>query len=169
MIKAIVFAAALVGWSAAAQAQTELTAYADKDGYIDVQKLTCAQLANTFQEDADYLTVWYSGWYNGLAKKHARDHRAHHRHHAGAALGVRAGGVHPRHFGRAVPPVRRHRGGGHAPLHALSDPIGSDKALSPRSGSEESRNNNLTHRHSVCVAAVYFTNVTNIRYRRGTR
>ena len=44
--------------------------YADRDGYIDVQKLTCAQLANTFQEDADYLTVWYSGWYNGLGKKH---------------------------------------------------------------------------------------------------
>ncbi len=47
-----------------------LTAYADKNGYIDVQKLTCAQLANTFQEDADHLTTWYSGWYNGLAKKH---------------------------------------------------------------------------------------------------
>lgn len=39
-------------------------------GYIDVQKLTCAQLAGTFQEDADMLTAWYSGWYNGLAKKH---------------------------------------------------------------------------------------------------
>ena len=43
---------------------------ADANGYIDVQKLTCAQLANTFQEDVDFLTVWYSGWYNGLAKKH---------------------------------------------------------------------------------------------------
>ncbi|OSI60260.1 HdeA/HdeB family chaperone [Bradyrhizobium canariense] len=53
-----------------ALAQVELKTYADPDGYIDVQKLTCAQLANTFQEDADYLTVWYSGWYNGLAKKH---------------------------------------------------------------------------------------------------
>jgi hypothetical protein len=51
-------------------AQVELKTYADPDGYIDVQKLTCAQLANTFQEDADYLTVWYSGWYNGLGKKH---------------------------------------------------------------------------------------------------
>ena len=70
MIKAIVFAAALVGLSASAQAQVQLNTYADKDGYVDVQKLTCAQLANTFQEDADYLTVWYSGWYNGLAKKH---------------------------------------------------------------------------------------------------
>jgi hypothetical protein len=53
-----------------AQAQVDLSTYADGDGYVDVQKLTCAQLANTFQEDADYLTVWYSGWYNGLAKKH---------------------------------------------------------------------------------------------------
>lgn len=53
-----------------AVAQTPLSAYADSNGFIDVQKLTCAQLANTFQEDADYLTVWYSGWYNGLGKKH---------------------------------------------------------------------------------------------------
>jgi HdeA/HdeB family len=54
-----------------AAAQVELKTYADRDGYIDVQALTCAQLANTYQEDADYLTTWYSGWYNGLAKKHA--------------------------------------------------------------------------------------------------
>ena len=32
--------------------------------------LTCAQLAGTFQEDADFLGVWYSGWLNGNAKKH---------------------------------------------------------------------------------------------------
>lgn len=54
-----------------ATAQTELSKYADAKGYIDVQKLTCAQLAGTYQEDADFLGVWYSGWYNGLAKKHA--------------------------------------------------------------------------------------------------
>lgn len=53
-----------------AQAQTPLSAYADDKGYLDVQKLTCGQLAGTFQEDADMLTSWYSGWYNGLAKKH---------------------------------------------------------------------------------------------------
>ena len=47
-----------------------LSTYANKDGYMDVRKLTCAQLANTFQENADYLTVWYRGWYNGLTKKH---------------------------------------------------------------------------------------------------
>ncbi len=51
----------------AAQAQTDLTAYADANGDLDVQKLTCKQLAGTWQEDADFLTVWYSGWYNGLA------------------------------------------------------------------------------------------------------
>jgi len=63
--------AAAVLAATAAQAQSPLTAYADAKGYIDVQKLTCAQLAGTFQEDADFLGVWYSGWYNGLAKKHA--------------------------------------------------------------------------------------------------
>ena len=52
------------------QAQVPLSAYVDANGFIDVQKLTCAQLAGTFQEDADALSTWYSGWYNGLAKKH---------------------------------------------------------------------------------------------------
>lgn len=50
-------------------AQTPLASYADKKGYIHIQKLTCGQLAGTFQEDADFLGVWYSGWYNGLGKK----------------------------------------------------------------------------------------------------
>jgi hypothetical protein len=54
-----------------ASAQVPLSAYMDKNGYVDVQALTCAQLANTFQEDADYLAAWYSGWYNGLAKYHS--------------------------------------------------------------------------------------------------
>ena len=53
-----------------ALAQTPLSAYVDSNGFIDVQKLTCAQLAGTYQEDADALTTWYSGWYNGLANKH---------------------------------------------------------------------------------------------------
>jgi HdeA/HdeB family len=53
-----------------AAAQVELKTYANSEGYVDVQAFTCTQLANTYQEDADYLTVWYSGWYNGLAKKH---------------------------------------------------------------------------------------------------
>jgi len=64
-------AAATMAMIGAAKADpVDLTAYADKDGYIDVQALTCAQLANTYQEDADHLTTWYAGWYNGLAKKH---------------------------------------------------------------------------------------------------
>jgi hypothetical protein len=65
------FAAALS--SANAQSPVPLSAYVDANGFIDVQALTCDQLANTFQEDADALTSWYSGWYNGLAKKHFMD------------------------------------------------------------------------------------------------
>lgn len=57
----------------AARAQVDLSAYADAEGFLDVQALTCAQLANTWQGDADRLTAWYSGWYNGLAKKHYMD------------------------------------------------------------------------------------------------
>jgi hypothetical protein len=63
-------AAGLAIASPNARAQTDLTAYADANGFLDVQKLTCAQLANTWQQDADMLMAWYSGWYNGLAKKH---------------------------------------------------------------------------------------------------
>lgn len=68
--KTVILSCTAILIAAPAYAQVELKTYADRDGYLDVQKLTCAQLANTFQEDADYLTVWYSGWYNGLAKKH---------------------------------------------------------------------------------------------------
>lgn len=50
-----------------ARAQTDLSAYADANGFLNVQELTCAQLAGTWQGDADRLTAWYSGWYNGLA------------------------------------------------------------------------------------------------------
>jgi hypothetical protein len=57
------------------RAQVDLSAYADAEGFIDVQALTCAQLANTWQQDADLLASWYSGWYNGLAKKHYMDVR----------------------------------------------------------------------------------------------
>lgn len=35
-----------------------------------MQQLTCGQLANTYQEDADFLLTWYSAWYNGQAKAH---------------------------------------------------------------------------------------------------
>jgi inactivated superfamily I helicase len=53
-----------------ANAQVDLSTYADAEGYLDVQTLSCAQLAGTWQDQADLLTTWYSGWYNGLAKKH---------------------------------------------------------------------------------------------------
>src|SRR6201995_674401 len=56
--------------NSSARSQVDLSSYADANGFIDVQALTCAQLANTWQEDADKLATWYSGWYNGLAKKH---------------------------------------------------------------------------------------------------
>lgn len=71
MRRSLIAAVALFGAFPAAKAQVELKNYADPNGYIDVQQLTCAQLAGTYQEDADFLGVWYSGWYNGLAKKHA--------------------------------------------------------------------------------------------------
>ena len=66
---------ALTMGASAAKAQVDLSTYVDANGYLDVQKLTCAQLANTWQEDADKLMVWYSGWYNGLAKKQFMDVR----------------------------------------------------------------------------------------------
>ncbi len=62
---------AVAASAAAAQTQVEITKFADVNGDIDIQKLTCGQLADTYQEDADLLLAWYSGWSNGLAKKHA--------------------------------------------------------------------------------------------------
>ena len=65
----LVSAATLV--ATASQAQVELKTYADEKGYINVRALTCAQLANTYQEDANFLGVWYSGWWNGHMKRHS--------------------------------------------------------------------------------------------------
>src|SRR5205823_15013957 len=71
MRKIVIFAVMVLAVASSdVQAQADLTAYADANGYIDVQALTCAALAGTWQGDADRLTTWYSGWYNGLAKKH---------------------------------------------------------------------------------------------------
>jgi hypothetical protein len=74
-MKSLTLAAAVLAASCAAAAAdpVPLSAYVDANGFLDVQTLTCGQLANTFQEDADALTTWYSGWYNGLAKKHFLD------------------------------------------------------------------------------------------------
>jgi hypothetical protein len=69
------FAAAMAVIGAAKADPVGLDAYVDKNGFIDVQTLTCAQLAKTYQEDANALTSWYSGWYNGLAHKHYLDYK----------------------------------------------------------------------------------------------
>src|SRR3954463_14891104 len=47
-----------------------LSPYPDARGLLHVQLQPGAQLADTYQEDADALTAWYSGWYTGLARKH---------------------------------------------------------------------------------------------------
>jgi HdeA/HdeB family len=59
--------------AANANAQVNLSEYADPEGFLDIQALTCAQLAGTWQDQADLLSSWYSGWYNGLAKRHYMD------------------------------------------------------------------------------------------------
>src|SRR6267378_4545474 len=66
---------ALTFSSSSVKAQVDLSAYADGDGFLDIQALTCAQLAGTWQDQADLLSSWYSGWYNGLAKRHYMDIR----------------------------------------------------------------------------------------------
>ena len=68
---ALVATATLAASCSASQAQVELKTYADAKGYLNVRALTCAQLANTYQEDADFLGVWYSGWWNGHLKRHS--------------------------------------------------------------------------------------------------
>jgi hypothetical protein len=69
-------AAATVSLIGAAKADpVDLSAYVDANGFIDVQTLTCAQLANTYQSDANVLMAWYSGWYNGLGHKHYMDYK----------------------------------------------------------------------------------------------
>jgi hypothetical protein len=65
--------AALVMAGSGANAQVNLSEYADPEGFLDIQTLTCAQLAGTWQDQADLLSSWYSGWYNGLAKRHYMD------------------------------------------------------------------------------------------------
>ena len=64
---------AMMMTSSGADAQVNLSEYADPEGFLDIQALTCAQLAGTWQDQADLLSSWYSGWYNGLARKHFMD------------------------------------------------------------------------------------------------
>jgi hypothetical protein len=68
---AAVAAAALFASVSAGRAQVDLTTYTDAKGYLNVRGLTCAQLANTYQEDANFLGAWYSGWWNGHLKRHS--------------------------------------------------------------------------------------------------
>ena len=68
---ALIAAATLVASASASRAQVELKTYMDEKGYLNVRALTCAQLANTYQEDANFLGAWYSGWWNGHMKRHS--------------------------------------------------------------------------------------------------
>ncbi len=68
---ALLASATLMASASASQAQVALATYADDKGYINVRALTCAQLANTTQDDANFLGVWYSGWFNGHLKRHS--------------------------------------------------------------------------------------------------
>lgn len=49
--------------------QVSVETYADKSGNIDMQTMTCAQLALTRPHDAEFLALWLSGWSNGAAKR----------------------------------------------------------------------------------------------------
>jgi hypothetical protein len=75
LMTAIAGAAMMTMASSGADAQVNLSEYADPEGFLDIQALTCAQLAGTWQDQADLLSSWYSGWYNGLAKRHYMDIR----------------------------------------------------------------------------------------------
>ncbi len=68
---AVIATVALAASASASQAQVDLSTYTDAKGYLNVRGLTCAQLANTYQEDANFLGAWYSGWWNGHMKRHS--------------------------------------------------------------------------------------------------
>ena len=46
-----------------------LSQYADANGNIDVQRLSCGQIADASVEDSTFFLSWYSGWYYGNEKK----------------------------------------------------------------------------------------------------
>jgi hypothetical protein len=73
MLLSLTMSLGIVFTTANANAQVNLSEYADPEGFLDIQSLTCAQLAGTWQDQADLLSSWYSGWYNGLAKRHYMD------------------------------------------------------------------------------------------------
>ena len=53
----------------AAQPRAALSRYADANGNIDVQRLTCGEIADSPPQEAEFFLSWYSGWYTGEAKK----------------------------------------------------------------------------------------------------
>jgi HdeA/HdeB family len=75
ILMAVTVGATMLMAGSSARAQVNLSEYADPEGFLDIQTLSCAQLAGTWQDQADLLASWYSGWYNGLAKKHYMDIR----------------------------------------------------------------------------------------------
>src|SRR5271154_3104832 len=75
ILMTVTLGTAMLMAGSSAEAQVNLSEYADPEGFLDVQALTCAQLAGTWQDQADLLSSWYSGWYNGLAKRHYMDIR----------------------------------------------------------------------------------------------
>jgi hypothetical protein len=75
ILMAVTVGVAMLMAGSSARAQVNLSEYADPEGFLDIQTLTCAELAGTWQDQADLLASWYSGWYNGLAKKHYMDIR----------------------------------------------------------------------------------------------
>jgi HdeA/HdeB family len=46
-----------------------LSKYADANGNIDVQRLTCGEIADASFEDSSFFLSWYNGWYYGNEKK----------------------------------------------------------------------------------------------------
>ena len=55
--------------------KVELSRYADAKGFVDVQKLTCSQFADTSPEDSFFLGVLYIGWYNGYKRNNCNRDR----------------------------------------------------------------------------------------------
>lgn len=49
--------------------RVSLSQFADANGFIDVKRLTCAELTDTSTDEAEFFLAWYSGWYHGVAKE----------------------------------------------------------------------------------------------------
>ncbi|HUC49901.1 MAG TPA: HdeA/HdeB family chaperone [Xanthobacteraceae bacterium] len=57
--------------STAQAPQISLSSFADANGNIDLDRLTCGQLDDASNSDVDVLLAWYSGRYSGPSKKRA--------------------------------------------------------------------------------------------------